>query len=565
MKKTAFKLILVLSLNFTINCTFAQVNFAWVKQVGSADYEYAYDIAVDAAGNSYATGSFEGTVDFDPGPGITNLVSGTSNATFISKLDASGNLVWAKQFEGTGFSSAQAIVLDNDGNIYTTGKFTGLIDFDPGPGVFNSSASSNDKIFVTKLNAAGNFVWAKYYTCNDYCIGTRIALDDTGNVYFAGMFQGGLTFSASPNNFGLNSVGEEDIYIAKIDSSGTFVWAKKLGGLLGEIVNGIAIDSLGNVYTSGTFRVTADFDPGTSVFNLTSVGLADVFVSKLNNQGEFVWAKSVGSTSNEYVNDFAIDNAGNVYTTGSFQGVVDFNPGTPTQNFTSFGSSDAFILKLDADGNYVWNRRLGGTDYQQSYAIALDAANDVYTLGVFSGTVNFNPLGSPVNNITCTGSRNMYMSKISAAGNFVWAQTFVGDNFDFASSIAIDASNNIYSLGSLTGTTDFDPGVGIFNLTTVGNWDIFIHKLSPAVATNIANIAQHNFNVYPNPTNGELSLVLNEESIITITDASGSTIKTQVCQAGKNQISLSDLCDGLYFVQIKDRNQTQFAKIVVQK
>ena len=166
MKKTAFKLIFFLGLNFTINCTFAQVNFAWVKQVGSADYEYAYDIAVDAAGNTYATGSFEGTVDFDPGPGITNLVSGTSNATFISKLDASGNLVWAKQFEVTGFSSAQAIVLDNDGNIYTTGKFTGLIDFDPGPGVFNSSASSNDKIFVTKLNAAGNFVWAKYYTCN---------------------------------------------------------------------------------------------------------------------------------------------------------------------------------------------------------------------------------------------------------------------------------------------------------------------------------------------------------------------------------------------------------------
>jgi hypothetical protein len=89
--------------------------------------------------------------------------------------------------------------------------------------------------------------------------------------------------------------------------------------------------------------------------------------------------------------------------------------------------------------------------------------------------------------------------------------------------------------------------------------------LSPSVATNIANIAQYNFNVYPNPTNGELSLVLNEESIITITDASGSTIKNQVCQAGKNQISLSDLCDGLYFVQMKDRNQTQFAKIVVQK
>jgi hypothetical protein len=565
MKKAAFKLILVLSLNFTINCSFAQVNFAWVKQVGSADYEYANDIAVDAAGNSYAIGSFEGTVDFDPGPGITNLVTGTSRTTFISKLDASGNLVWAKQFEGTGNSNALSIVLDNDGNIYTTGYFTGLIDFDPGPGVFNSSTTSNDKIFVTKLNAAGNFVWAKYYSSNDYCIGTGIAVDDTGNVYFAGMFQGGLTFSFSPNPLTLSSVGEEDVYIAKIDSSGTFVWAKKLGGSLGETVSGIAIDSLGNVYTSGTFRVTADFDPSTSTFNLTTVGLADVFVSKLNNLGEFVWAKSVGSTSNEYVNGIAVDNDGNVYTTGSFSGVVDFNPGTPTLNFTSFGSLDAFILKLDANGNYVWNRRLGGTDYQKSYAIALDAVNDVYTLGVFSGTVNFNPLGSPQFNITCVGSRNIYLSKISAAGNFVWAQTFAGDYYDFGSSIAIDASNNIYSLGSLTGTTDFDPGIGIFNLTTIGNDDIFIHKLSPAIATNIANIAQHNLNVYPNPTNGELSLVLSEESIITVTDASGSTIKTQVCQAGKNQISLSDVCDGLYFVQMKDRNQTQFAKIVIQK
>ena len=144
------------------------------------------------------------------------------------------------------------------------------------------------------------------------------------------------------------------MFVSKLDSAGAFVWAKQLGGTDSDQANSVAVDSSGNVYTTGSFSGTADFDPGAGTTNLTSAGSSDVFVSKLDSTGAFVWAKQFGGTGSDASNSVAVDSSGNVYTTGSFSGTVDFDPGGGTANLVSTGNGDVFVSKLSSAGAAIF-------------------------------------------------------------------------------------------------------------------------------------------------------------------------------------------------------------------
>jgi uncharacterized repeat protein (TIGR01451 family) len=231
--------------------------------------------------------------------------------------------------------------------VYTTGWFAGTADFDAGPGSFNlTSMGGIFDVFVSKLNSAGAFVWAKQLGGTGIDYGESIAVDAAGNVYTTGLFGSTADFDPGPGSFNLTSVGSSDAFISKLDSTGAFVWAKQLGGMNQDNAYSITVDAAENVYTTGYFNGTADFDPGTSTQNLTSVGSGDVFVSKLDSNGAFVWTKQLGGTGDDFGASIAVDAVGNVYTTGYFNGTADFDPGTSMQNLTSAGLQDIFVSKL---------------------------------------------------------------------------------------------------------------------------------------------------------------------------------------------------------------------------
>lgn len=496
----ALKLIPTASLALLLMCStggFAQETaiLNWAKRTGGTGADRSRDMVADAAGNVYTTGYYTGTVDFDPGAGVSNLTSAGSSDIFMSKLDANGNLVWAKSVGGTGGDSPMAIATDATGNVYITGGFVGTADFDPGPGVFNMTSAGQTDIYIAKYDASGNFVWAKGIiggTWFDH--GYSILVDGTGNVHVVGRFyyQGGARdFDPGPGTFFLTA-DWEDIFILKLDNDGNFIWAKDIGNVLESRGYSVALDAAGNIYTTGYFLGTVDFDPGAGTFNLTSVGGStgwDVFFSKLDANGNFVWAKAmVNSTSTYYTDGYygrkiAVDASGNVYSSGRYSGTTDFDFGTGTFNLTPTGGYDAYLLKMSTDGDFVWAKSFGGTGYDEAFSICLGTAGDIYLTGFFVNTVDFDP-GAGTFNVSASGANDdIFVSKFDENGNFAWARAMGGTLDDQGFGISTDGSDNIYVSGWFQGTADFDPGACTANLTSAGADDAFTVKLTQVVAT----------------------------------------------------------------------------------
>ena len=398
----------------------------------------------------------------------------------------SPSFVWAKRMGGTSGDVGTSVVVDGAGNVYTTGYFRGTVDFNPGAGTFNLTASgSSSDIFVSKLNASGAFVWAKKIGGTADDAGISIKVDNAGNVYTTGYFRSTADFDPGAGTFNLTAgASSSDIFISKLSSAGGFVWAKRMGGITNDLGASIALDCSGNIYTTGYFTGTADFDPGAGTFNLTAGGVSDdIFVSKLNSSGAFIWARKIGGIEDDYGISISVDCSGNVYTTGYFSGTTDFDPGAGTANLTSAGNFDIFISKLSSSGSFVWARKMGGTTDDVGLSIKVDGSGNVYTTGYFKGMVDFNP-GTGTFNLTASGSSSdIFVSKLNSSGVFVWAKRIGGTAEDLSVSIAVDGLGNVYTTGYFKGMVDFNPGSGTFNLTARGSSsDIFVSKLNASGA-----------------------------------------------------------------------------------
>src|SRR6185295_16852286 len=186
MKKT---LLLLLTIALSTVCSFAQ-DFQWAYKDGGNGTDIGQGITVDASGNIYVTGNFQGTVDFDPGVAVSNLTATGGDDIFISKSDAAGNFIWAKKIGGFGLDHSFEIVVDGSGNVYTVGDFEGTVDFDPGTGIFNLVSAGGQDAFISKLNSSGEFVWAKRMGASDDDEILSLAISESGNIYSAGYFFG---------------------------------------------------------------------------------------------------------------------------------------------------------------------------------------------------------------------------------------------------------------------------------------------------------------------------------------------------------------------------------------
>lgn len=294
----------------------------WVKSFGGYSYDVATSVAVDHNGNVYTTGTFYDTIDINPGPDTLTFTSSGGGDIFSQKFSPFGELLWARSFGGRYSDHCRSICVDNWGNVYTTGSFSDTVDFDPGNGVAEIISNHALDVFVLKLDHLGKYKWAKSLEGGWWDDGNSICTDKDGNVYLTGSFEHTVDFDPSQDTFYLSAKSPitSDIFIQKLDSLGNFLWAKSIGGKYNDAGLSMDVDVLGNVYVTGYFGDTVDFDPGASSNMLKSELDYDVFVLKLSSSGNFQWAKSFGNSLTTPTS-IVTDTYKNVYLTGDFTAV----------------------------------------------------------------------------------------------------------------------------------------------------------------------------------------------------------------------------------------------------
>lgn len=482
------KIILVVAfLSGLTSKAFAQLH-VWGKAIGGSASETSRAIATDVHGNTYITGIFFGTTDFDPSSSTQNLTSVGLGDIFVAKYNVPGGLVWAKAIGGTMNDQGFSIAVDTSGNVYTAGIFRDAVDFDPGSSVNSVNSAGITDVFVLKLNSAGNFVWVKSFGSAGDDLSESISLDAAGNCYVTGGFSNTVDFDPGPGIMNLTSAGGQDIFVAKLSPAGALVWAKSMGGISNDWAHAVAVDKFGGVYTVGEFDTTADFDPGPATVTLFASTNQYVFLSKLDTSGNFVWAKSLSSASHLYAGCLASDPTGNVYIAGSFYGTMDFDPGMAQYNLTATTPDNGFVLKTDGNGNFMWAKSFSGNagSTNECSSIAVDDSINVYITGSFAGTTDFNPASATIN-LTAVGNTDVFISKLDGLGSFVWARQIGGTQQDIAVGLVVDSLHNVCLTGSFVGAFDAEQGNGVYTLTSSGSTDIFIERLAQCTMSFLIN------------------------------------------------------------------------------
>ena len=439
-----------------------QTYWEWAKKYTGFPGYYGFNNCTDSNGNSYVTGIFATpTIIF----GTDTLTSAGGYEVFIVKYDASGNVIWAKSGGGSGMDVSKSINIDDDGNVYVTGFFESpSISFD---GMVLTRAGLCD-IFVTKFDSFGNALWISGASGSSYMdIASGIGIDTTGNVFIAGSYFGNLIFGTDTLTSTIS--GSTDIFVVKYNASGNFQWAKSAGGHKADSCKSMCADVNGNVFITGKFKSDYIDFGGHWVLNAHE-NTDDIFIVKYDCTGNVVWAQGGGDDNSDYGTGINLDNKGNVYVIGSFQGpYIYIGATTLTNNYPV--SHDIFIAKYDSLGNGLWAQSIGETLDDYGNSISIDASGNAYATGYFkSPTISFGG-----NTITNAGIGDVFVAKYDSLGNVIWAKNVGGINADAGYNISVDAIGDAFVSGNF-----FSPTIlfGIDTLTNpYNNNDIYFAKL----------------------------------------------------------------------------------------
>ena len=335
-----------------------------------------------------------------------------------------------------------AIATDAAGNVYLTGSFSSSMSIGTTtvttPGIYY-----NNDIYIAKYTSAGVLSWLKSVggTSDDYA--TDIAVDAAGNVTVVGSFQDVVDFNPSTTaTANLSSLGQYDSdgFVLRLNTSGSYLWAKALSGQYYDQANAVGLDASGNVYVGGVFSTVLDANPGAGVNNLTSVGFEDAFLLKLNSTGNYLWSMATGTANSDYIHDLSVDGSGNVAATG-----------------TKNTNNEQFIMKVNAAGVSQWAKNLQGNGFHSLEDVAFDPLGNIFIGGKYSDSLDID-LGAGTNYFyhAATYGNNMYVIKLNGSGNTLWGkQTY--DTYSFAyneetlASLAVDAAGNVYVIGTNSG------------------------------------------------------------------------------------------------------------------
>jgi hypothetical protein len=466
----------------------ASGSYVWARTIGGALDDDGADIAVDDEDDVVLSGCFQHQVDFDPTDGEDLRGSHGSYDIFLLKLGEDGSYQWAYTVGGLQADEGLAVAVDPDGNVWGTGRFRTVVDFDPGPGDDVRRAVGGTDVFVTRLGADGSYQGAQTFGGPSTDGAYDISAGSTGEVAIAGYFWETVDFDPSEGVDEHTSAGQSDLFVTRLRSDGSYRWTQTVGGLGSDEGSSLSVDPTGNVLTTGHFRGVVDFDPGEGTDERASNGGSDAFVLKLRSNGSYEWAATAGGAGNDAGEGLVADGQGLIMLTGSFSGLVDFDPTEDgIDEHSSSGAADAFTLVVQcaepadddddcASPTFLWAQSAGGPGDDSGYRFATDGHGNVWVVGSFEGEVDFDPTDD-VDLHTSSGEEDAFVTRLYPDGSYGWTRTFGGPGSDIGVGVGVDADANVFVVGSFELMADFDPGPGFDMRKSNGGTDVFVVKL----------------------------------------------------------------------------------------
>lgn len=560
------KLLLLIAFNFYLNIyfSFAQPAMEWGYQTGGSHNDIGAAMALDSSNNVFMTGRFMDDVDFDPNPTKTLILNSTdAGKMFISKSDENGNLLWAKAIgESTPYIDNNttsplvdptAIATDTNGNVYVTGTFTDVVDFDPGAGNYKLTASGTS-VFILKLDSNGNFLWANKLGENKLTVGsTSIKIDKSNNLYILGDYKNTsksivqFDFDKSSAINAISAKVTDDgtyqpypcMYILKLTSDGNFIWVKNIDNFSfasvehnyfhpSGSVDPMALDTDANILIGGRSIndfSTIDFDPGVDIHNESISNRFYSYVVKLDSTGAFEWVTKTAeitddvssSRVNQGITSISVDSKGVIYYIGNM-----LSESYVTRNF---------IGKLDQNGKLKWEKDIISSLLR---SIVVSVTGDLYITGTYvrgaindldpgAGVFNFpNGADTVSTDIPILGSHILKgdythnLLKLNSDGDLVWMRAFGTGCIEYSLEIKIGKSPCELFLGGTIGFSavnslyqpqwpytplvqqavephDYDPGTGVSEMSTPGFGEIYITKFTENPTPVISSLSSVNF------------------------------------------------------------------------
>lgn len=590
--------------------------FIWVRIFEGTHSSSPADICFDSEGNPIITGRFTEKLDVDPlAPKhtLTATVGNTIPDVFVCKLSNTGSFMWAVQLKGILTKEVYTINIDSSDNIYYAGYYTSPVDFDPGPEEYTLSDFGGSTAYVCKLDVNGNFVWARAFLGTGGTSVRDLQLDKNGNVLCMGWMTGVNDLDPGPEQ-DLFDTGGSDFrpFIAKLDNQGIYKWGRLFEGKSSVLSENLLVDDEGATIITGNFTDNMDANPGLSELKIYSKGKHDNFVIKLNSSGVFDWFKTYGSLDHDAVYDADIDKYGDIYLTGYITANTDFDPGPNKYEVEPFGTvnSNAYVLKLDTEGNFRWVKHLGTESISIGEELSVGPDLSICAIGGFVNEVDLNTGGTPFpvteNGIECNyigrydqvyGSDN-----ISSCNSYTWKDgiTYTENgstaNYYFKNQEGQDSmivlnltlseidisvvENNSTLTANLAGAgyqwldcnNGFNPVIGATGQSFLPSYNSSYAveitsgnciDTSTCFIVTVLKVKESDMklSIFPNPTNGLIILDGTKNIVFArIIDISG---RSGILNVVNNEIEITDYKSGCYFLELEDVNKVKyFSKVI---
>lgn len=535
------------------------LQYVWSSKIGDSNNSNiaanAHEVFIDRHNNKFIRGSFSGTQDFDPGPGVYQMTSISNNSgstVYVVKLDSLNNFVWANSFGANGFMWNYGFVVDSTGSVYNYGYHEATLFYDPQ----NSQNSVTPFVsyadsYVHKLDPNGNFEWIKSWGANAVDGIQKMQIDEDQNFYTLGFYADSTDVDPGPGTFMVHESapgGNNGYYVAKYDPDFNLLWAKPYESTGAINPSYMTLDAVGEITITGRYIGTMDFDMSTGT-DIDTSSYYDMFTHVMDRSGNHKWHHTIEGPDIEANGVCVVDSEKNRYIIGSFQSTMDFNPGG-VPNIIEFipqspNYSDGYLMKLDSLGNQVWTKAIQGLGYNEAPGLKMQS-DQLILFGQVDSRTDIDPssgliLIEPPFMINSL----LYIEKLDINANVLWHEEFLGSNTLYIGDLELDQNNNYFFIGSFSGNVDIDPGPNTVQLSHNANIATYMAILGELPCSQLGTDLSSPINATCSTSGGVTA------SGVYGTPPYSYTWLTNPPSNGPNLIT--DTC-GLYFVKVTDAN-----------